>query len=50
MCGQDAWAGGDRLTELESLDGPSIEALPFVCTNCGYVRLHAIQPLETIDA
>jgi predicted RNA-binding Zn-ribbon protein involved in translation (DUF1610 family) len=44
MCGQDGWAGGDRLTEIES-----IEAMPFVCTNCGFVRLHAIQPLETLD-
>jgi predicted RNA-binding Zn-ribbon protein involved in translation (DUF1610 family) len=44
MCGQDVWAGGDRLTQIES-----IEAMPFVCTNCGFVRLHAIQPLETLD-
>jgi hypothetical protein len=44
MCGQDGWAGGDRLTEIET-----IEAMPFVCTNCGFVRLHAIQPLETLD-
>jgi predicted RNA-binding Zn-ribbon protein involved in translation (DUF1610 family) len=49
MCGQDSWAGGDRLTEVTAPDEPSIQALPFVCTNCGFVRLHAVQPLETID-
>jgi C4-type Zn-finger protein len=49
MCGQDFWAGGDRLMELECMGEPVIEALPFVCTNCGFVRFHAIQPLETID-
>jgi predicted RNA-binding Zn-ribbon protein involved in translation (DUF1610 family) len=49
MCGQDGWAGGDRLTEVTAPDEPSIQALPFVCTNCGFVRLHAVQPLETID-
>jgi predicted RNA-binding Zn-ribbon protein involved in translation (DUF1610 family) len=49
MCGQDAWAGGDRLFEIGMPSEPAIEALPFVCTNCGFVRLHAIQPLETLD-
>jgi hypothetical protein len=49
MCGHDLWAGGDRLTEIRTLAEPVIEALPFVCVNCGFVRLHAIQPLETID-
>ena len=49
MCGQDEWAGGDRLHEVVARDEPSIQTLPFVCTNCGFVRLHAIQPLETID-
>ncbi len=49
MCGQDTWAGGDRLTEIGTIGEPPIEALPFVCTNCGFVRLHAIQPLETLD-
>ena len=49
MCGQDGWAGGDRLTEIATPGEPVIEALPFVCTNCGFVRLHAIQPLETLD-
>jgi predicted Zn-ribbon and HTH transcriptional regulator len=49
MCGQDGWAGGDRLAEIEAAGEPPIEVLPFVCTNCGFVRLHAIQPLETID-
>ena len=49
MCGQDEWAGGDRLYEVGAHDEPSIQALPFVCTSCGFVRLHAIQPLETID-
>jgi hypothetical protein len=49
MCGQDGWAGGDRVTEVVSPGEPSIAALPFVCTNCGFLRLHAIQPLETID-
>ncbi len=49
MCGHDGWAGGDRLTELETRNEPTIEVIPFVCTNCGFVRLHAIQPLETLD-
>jgi hypothetical protein len=49
MCGGDGWAGGDRLAEINGTGEPAIEALPFVCTSCGFVRLHAIQPLETID-
>jgi hypothetical protein len=49
MCGHDGWAGGDRLSELVTAGEPVIEVLPFVCTNCGFVRLHAIQPLETLD-
>jgi hypothetical protein len=49
MCGQDGWAGGDRLTEIDTIGEPTIEAIPFVCTNCGFVRLHAIQPLATLD-
>ena len=49
MCGNDSWAGGDRLTEISGAGEPMIAALPFVCTNCGFVRLHAIQPLETLD-
>jgi hypothetical protein len=49
MCGQAEWAGGDRFHEVSAPDEPSIQTLPFVCTNCGFVRLHAIQPLETID-
>jgi hypothetical protein len=49
MCGHDGWAGGDRLTEIETPGEPVIEALPFVCTHCGFVRMHAIQPLETLD-
>jgi hypothetical protein len=49
MCKQDGWAGGDRMTEVVADGEPPIVAVPFVCTNCGFVRLHAIQPLETID-
>jgi predicted RNA-binding Zn-ribbon protein involved in translation (DUF1610 family) len=49
MCGHDGWAGGDRLAEVTARDEPSIQTLPFVCMNCGFVRLHAVQPLETID-
>jgi predicted RNA-binding Zn-ribbon protein involved in translation (DUF1610 family) len=49
MCGYDGWAGGDRLTEVTAPDATSFQALSFVCTNCGFVRLHAVQPLETID-
>jgi predicted RNA-binding Zn-ribbon protein involved in translation (DUF1610 family) len=49
MCGHDDWAGGDRLTEVTAPGEPSIQALPFVCTFCGFVRLHAVQPLETIE-
>ena len=49
-CSQDTWAAGNRLVELGDGDGgPPIEALAFVCTTCGYVRLHAIQALQTID-
>ena len=46
MCAQDVWVGGDQLTELGD---PPIAAIPFVCTSCGYIRLHALQALETID-
>jgi predicted RNA-binding Zn-ribbon protein involved in translation (DUF1610 family) len=49
MCGHDGWAGGDRITEVTASAEPPIQALPFVCTNCGFVRLHAVQPLQTID-
>jgi len=53
MCGQDRWVGGERLVALAEAGAtagvPALEALPFVCTSCGYVRLHAVQPLETID-
>lgn len=49
MCGQDAWVGGERFHDVGGPDQPSIQALPFVCTNCGFLRLHAIQALETID-
>ena len=49
MCGQDEWAGGDRFHEVSTRDDAVIQTLPFVCTYCGFVRLHAIQPLETID-
>jgi predicted RNA-binding Zn-ribbon protein involved in translation (DUF1610 family) len=49
MCGTDNWAGGDRLAEIAGAGEPAIEVLPFVCTNCGFVRMHAVQPLETLD-
>ena len=49
MCGQSSWAGGDRLAAIDGAGEPTIDVLPFACTNCGFVRLHAIQPLETID-
>ena len=49
MCGQEHWAGGDRITEIGSIGDVPIETMPFVCLNCGFVRLHAIQPLETLD-
>ena len=49
MCGQEHWAGGDRITEIGSIGDVPIETMPFVCVNCGFVRLHAIQPLETLD-
>lgn len=50
MCTQDTWLGGGRLAELWDGDGgPPIEALVFVCAHCGFVRLHAIQALATID-
>jgi hypothetical protein len=51
MCAQESWAGGDRIScvpELEAAGFP-IEVLPFVCRNCGFVRLHAVEPLATID-
>jgi predicted RNA-binding Zn-ribbon protein involved in translation (DUF1610 family) len=50
MCGQDSWAGSETLSSVPELDdGAPIEVLAFVCRNCGFVRLHAIQPLETLD-
>ncbi len=49
MCGQEQWAGGDRITEVGSVGEVPIETMPFICVNCGFVRLHAIQPLETLD-
>ena len=49
MCGDEAWAGGDELTVVGAPPFGQIATLPFVCTNCGFVRLHAVQPLETID-
>ena len=55
MCGQESWAGGEQLLAVPEMrlpgqvDGPPLEVLPFVCTHCGFVRLHAVQPLETID-
>lgn len=50
MCTQDVWLGNGRLAEVADGDGgPPIEALVFVCGHCGFVRLHAIQAIETID-
>jgi hypothetical protein len=50
LCGEDAWAGSETLACVPGLDdGCQIEVLPFVCRNCGFVRLHAIQPLETLE-
>jgi RimK family alpha-L-glutamate ligase len=54
MCGSDAWAAGGRLVAVMDADeDPSpistLESLPFVCTACGFLRLHAVQALETID-
>ena len=37
------------MTEVGAIGELPIEAMPFVCVNCGFVRLHAIQPLETLD-
>jgi predicted RNA-binding Zn-ribbon protein involved in translation (DUF1610 family) len=47
MCDQDAWVGGDQIVRLSG--EPALEGVPFVCTNCGFVRLHSLQPLETQD-
>ncbi len=51
MCDQDSWAAGEGLLTLaEGEAGASpLDVLAFVCTHCGFVRLHAVQPLETID-
>jgi predicted RNA-binding Zn-ribbon protein involved in translation (DUF1610 family) len=51
MCGQDEWAGSDMLACVpESAPSVvSIDVIPFVCRHCGFVRLHAVQALETID-
>ena len=51
MCGQDEWAGSDMLASVPE-PAPSvmsIDVIPFVCRNCGFVRLHSVQALETID-
>ncbi|HZQ64918.1 MAG TPA: hypothetical protein VFA66_06805 [Gaiellaceae bacterium] len=52
MCCDDEWIASESLSLVPELDrgGTSIEVLAFVCRNCGFVRLHAVQPLETIDA
>jgi predicted RNA-binding Zn-ribbon protein involved in translation (DUF1610 family) len=47
MCDQDAWNGGEQIVRLSG--EPPLEGVPFVCTNCGFVRLHSLQPLETQD-
>ena len=51
MCGADEWAGNDMVASLPEVppSGASIDVIPFVCLNCGFVRLHAVQALETID-
>ena len=51
MCGNDGWAGGADLAGIPFLErtAATIDVLPFVCTSCGFVRLHAVQALETID-
>ena len=50
MCSQDAWVGGNQVVGLPGAPGePSIEGVPFVCTNCGFIRLHSLQPLKTQD-
>ena len=51
MCGNDTWVAGGTLTRISQLDGDGspLETLAFVCRTCGFVRLHAVQALETID-
>jgi len=52
LCSNATWMGGNTLTRISQLDGDDspLATLAFVCTTCGFVRLHAVQPLETIDA
>ena len=51
MCGGSDWATSDMIAVVpDGSNGcPGIETLPFVCRACGFVRLHAVQALETID-
>jgi predicted RNA-binding Zn-ribbon protein involved in translation (DUF1610 family) len=50
MCGGSEWAGGDTIATVpEGGGGLGIDVIPFVCRNCGFVRLHAVQAIETID-
>ena len=50
MCGGPEWAGADMLSSVPGGTGaPDIAVIPFVCRSCGFVRLHAVQALETID-
>jgi hypothetical protein len=49
FCGGDGWLGAETLATLPQLDAGELETIPFVCAGCGFVRLHAVQALETID-
>jgi hypothetical protein len=49
-CGHEEWDGWDqRLTLSRTLNGAEhtpFEAIPLVCRNCGFVRLHSAHVLS----
>ena len=50
ICGHEHWDGWDqRLTiarTLEEVEHTSLDVIPLLCRNCGYVRLHSAHVLS----
>jgi hypothetical protein len=54
ICNNAEWAGGDTVARLpvtkDAADLPTLDdaaaATPFVCTRCGFVRLHDVRYLD----
>jgi hypothetical protein len=51
VCSENNWAYGLGTVAIPQAapnpDRAGLEALPLICRNCGYVRLHAANYLET---